>query len=90
MPGQIRDDQPHRHRIARAPPGPANELNRAAHDDRALGPIAADELKTITGTHTASLNESGGNSAAAGDGEDIVNPEQEPIRRVVAHTSILT
>ena len=65
MPGQVRDDQPHGYRITRPPPGPVNELNRAAHDDRALGPVAADELETIADPHRTLLNEPGNNGAAA-------------------------
>ncbi len=90
MPGQVRDDQPHGHRITRPPPGPVNELNRAAHDDRAFGPVAAEEPETIAGPHRTLLDEPGDDSAAAGDREDIVDPEPEPVRRLVANAPILS
>jgi hypothetical protein len=63
MPGQVRDDQLYHYRIAWASPGPVKELNRAAHPDRALGAVAADELETITGVHAALLDERGDYSA---------------------------
>jgi len=90
MLGQVRDEQSHDHRITRPPPAPVNELNRAAHDDRAFGPVGAHEPETIASPHRALLNEPGDRSAAAGEHEDIVNPEPEPARRFTVHASILS
>jgi hypothetical protein len=88
--GQVRDDQSHCHRITRPPPGPVNELNRAADDDQAFGPVAADNAEMIVGPHHPLFNEPGDHGAAAGEREDVVDLEPELVRRLVAHAPILS
>jgi hypothetical protein len=84
-----RDDQPHGHRITWPPPGPVDELDRAARDDRAGVPVAADELETIAGPHHPLHNELDDGGPAAGNREDIVDLEAEPARGLAPAGSLM-
>jgi hypothetical protein len=89
MPGQVGDDQSHGYRITRPPPRPVSELNRAARDDRAFGPVGADEPETIADPHRALLDEPSDDDAATGDRENFVDPEPELVLCLAAHAAIL-